>query len=124
MHANEETTRCEDDTLEPFYRVDNDGRLSWTEEGLRTYRKRFAQFGLRIEAIATLEDYRTALTLSAAGFQDQLMATATKGQPSLERNLLVAIARGDDAEYQRLFRLLERRNALGWRVVSATGGRI
>jgi hypothetical protein len=36
MHANEETTRCEDDTLEPFYRVDNDGRLSWTEEGLRT----------------------------------------------------------------------------------------
>lgn len=104
--------------------VDDGGRLTWTEEGLRTYRKRFAQFGLRIEAIATLEDHRTALTLSAAGFQDQLMATATKGPPSLERNLLVAIARGDDAEDQRLFRFLERRNALGWRVVSATGGRI
>lgn len=123
MHANE-TNPGEDDTLEPFYRVDNDGRLSWTEEGLRTYRKRFAQFGLRIEAIATLEDYRTALTLSAAGFQDQLMATATNGPPSLERNLLVAIAREDNAEYQRLLCLLERRNALGWRMVSATGGRV
>ena len=63
------------------YRVDNDGRLSWTEAGIRTYRKRFARFGLRIEAIATLKDYRTALTLSAAGFQDQLMATATHGPP-------------------------------------------
>ncbi|HRE08991.1 MAG TPA: hypothetical protein PKX00_25455 [Opitutaceae bacterium] len=119
MHDDEDETALagEDDReTEPFYRLDADGRLTWTEEGLRAYRRRFARFGIRIEAIETFEDYRTALTLSAAGFREQLMATAANGPPSLERNLLVAFARGDDTEYRRLLCLAERRNALGLRV--------
>lgn len=102
---------------EPFYRMDENGRLTRTEEGLRTYRRRFARFGLRIEAITTYEDYRTALQLSAGGLQDQLLAIATNGPRSLERNLLVALAKDDQPEYRRLFNLVERRNALDLRVI-------
>ncbi|MBK8183240.1 MAG: hypothetical protein IPK63_10255 [Candidatus Competibacteraceae bacterium] len=89
----------------------------WTDEGLRTYRRRFAQFGIRIETITTYEDYRTALQRSAAGLQDQLLAIATDGPRSLERNLLVAVAKDDQPEYRRLMRLLEARNRLGLQVV-------
>lgn len=113
----EEAYPLPEDEPAPFYQVDEHGALTWTAEGLRTYRQRFARFGLRMEAIQTVEDYRRALTLSAAGFQDQLLAIATNGPPSLERHLLGAIARGDDAEYQRLLGLVERRNALGLRVI-------
>lgn len=112
-----ETDESEDDRIALRYRVDDDGHLTWTEEGLQFYRRRFARFGIRIEAIQTFEEYRTALIVSAAGFQDQLMAIATNGPRSLERNLLIAATCGDHAEYQRLFRLVERRNALGLRVV-------
>lgn len=69
---------------EPFYRLDADGRLTWTEEGLRTYRRRFARFGVRIEAIETFEDYRTAMQLSAGVFvEDTLeqLAVRARGKP-------------------------------------------
>ena len=39
------------------------------------------------------------------------------GPRSLERNLLIAVVRGDKAEHQRLLRLVERRNALDLRVI-------
>ncbi|MCB1796425.1 MAG: hypothetical protein KDJ70_18760, partial [Candidatus Competibacteraceae bacterium] len=67
-------------------------------------------------------DFQNALELSAAGLNDHLVAIASNGPRSLERNLLVAIARGDDAEYQRLLRLVERRNTLGLRVVDQSPG--
>ena len=101
---------------EPFYHLDENGCLTWTAEGLRSYRRRFARFGLRVEAITTRDELRTALNRSAAGLTDQLLAIVGNGPRSLERNLLQAIARQDDAEYQRLFALVEARNRLGWRV--------
>ncbi|HPE74088.1 MAG TPA: hypothetical protein PK018_18260 [Candidatus Competibacter sp.] len=117
MHANEETTRCEDDTLEPFYRLDDDGRLSWTEEGLQTYRKRFARFGIRIEAIQTFEDYRTAMRLSASVFvEDTLeqLAERAKGKPW--RELLEAVFIGDAETIKRAQRRYTVRQML--RIVS------
>ncbi|MBK8185598.1 MAG: hypothetical protein IPK63_22985 [Candidatus Competibacteraceae bacterium] len=74
--------RADDIHLEPVYHIDENGLLAWTDEGLRTYRRRFAQFGIRIETITTYEDYRTALQRSAAGLQDQLLAIATDGPRS------------------------------------------
>lgn len=42
---------------------------------------------------------------------------AQNGPRSLERNALIAIARGDTAEYQRLLNVLDRRNALDLHVL-------
>lgn len=65
--------RCEDDETEPFYLLDENGRLTWTDEGLRSYRRRFARFGIRIESITTFEDYKTAMHLSASAFLPDLL---------------------------------------------------
>ena len=119
MRSNDQNSVPDED--DPFYRLDKNGHLTWTEEGLRNYRKRFARFGLRIEAIDTFEDFQTALGISAAGLNDQLVEIASNGPRSLERNLLVALAKEDDAEYQRLSALLEARNRLGLSIV--TGGK-
>ena len=117
MNADQENSILDDEEREPLYHRDKSGHFALTERGIEQYRKRFARFGLRVEAIHTLEDFQNALELSAAGLNDHLVAIASHGPRSLERNLLVAIARGDDAEYQRLLRLVERRNTLGLRVV-------
>lgn len=115
MGSNE--TPAPEEALGPLYLVDERGRLTWTADGLQTYRARFARFGFRVEAITTRDELRTALNRSAAGLTDQLLALVGNGPRSLERNLLVAIARQDDAEYRRLFALVEARNRLGLRVV-------
>jgi len=118
MHSNETKPILGEDELEPLYHLDESGRLTWTEEGKRIYRQRFTRFGLRLEAITTLDDLQTARRISAGGLNDHLVEIASHGPPSLERNLLVAFAQQNDAEYQRLYALLEARNRLGWRVIS------
>jgi|APTNR8051073442_1049403.scaffolds.fasta_scaffold00950_20 hypothetical protein len=122
MRSDDPNSVLDEDELEPLYHLDESGQLTWTEEGLRTYRKRFARFGLRIEAVVTHDQLRTALQISAAGLTDQLLAIAENGPRSLERNLLVAIARNDDLEYQRLLALLKARNRLGLQVVAGLKG--
>ncbi len=113
MHADEETARCEDDTLEPFYRVDDDGRLTWTEEGLRTFRRRFARFGIRIETIATFEDYRTAMRLSASVLvEDTLEPLAERAQGKPWRELLEAAFIGDAEAIEKARRRFETRQRL------------
>lgn len=103
----------DEDELEPFYRLDANGALTWTEEGLRTYRRRFARFGIRIEAIETFEDYRTAMRLSAGVFvEDTLeqLAERAKGQPW--RELLEAAFLGDAAALERAKHRYGRRRQL------------
>ena len=116
MHSDPEND-LDDDELEPLYHRDKSGHFTLTEKGIEQYRKRFARFGLRVEAIHTLEDFQNALELSAAGLNDHRVAIASHGPRSLERNLVVAFARGDEVEYLRLLHLVERRNTLGLRVV-------
>lgn len=69
----------------------------------------------------TDDQLRTARN-SAAGLTDQLLAIAENGPRSLERNLLVAIARNDDADYQRLLAMVKTRNRLGLQVVEGLKG--
>ncbi|MCB1778724.1 MAG: hypothetical protein KDJ34_01265 [Candidatus Competibacteraceae bacterium] len=116
MHSDPEKD-LGDDEREPLYHRDESGHFTLTEKGIEQYRKRFARFGLRVEAIHTLEDFQNALELSAAGLNDHRVAIASHGPRSLERNLVVAFARGDEVEYLRLLHLVERRNTLGLRVV-------
>ena len=98
MHTDETTQEDEDDLVEPFYRLDADGHLTWTEEGLRTYRKRFARFGIRIETITTFEDFRTAMHLSASVFvEDTLEQIAERAKGKPWRELLEAAFIGDAA---------------------------
>jgi len=109
--------RLGDDELEPFYRVDENGALTWTEEGLRTYRKRFARFGMRIEAIKTFEDDRTAMRISACVFvEDTLEQRAERAQGKPWRELLEAAFSGDTAAIERARRRDETRKKL--RVIS------
>ena len=117
MHSDQENPLLDDEESEPLYHLDKDGHFAFTEKGVERYRKRFARFGIRVETLHTLEDFQHALVLSHAAFIDELVAIARNGPRSLERNLLIAVARGDKAEYQRLLRLVERRNALDLRVI-------
>jgi hypothetical protein len=112
MHFDPEND-LDDDELEPLYHRDKSGHFTLTEKGIEQYRKRFARFGLRVEAIHTLEDFQNALALSQAGFIDELVEIAREGPPCLERRLLMAIIRGDEPTTRRLTALVEKRNRLG-----------
>ncbi|MCB1778165.1 MAG: hypothetical protein KDI50_12095 [Candidatus Competibacteraceae bacterium] len=117
MHSDQEHPILDDEESEPLYHRDKSGHFAFTERGADQYRKRFARFGIRVETIHTLEDFQDALALSQAAFIDELVAIARNGPRSLERNLLIAVARGDKAEHQRLLRLVKRRNALDLQVI-------
>jgi hypothetical protein len=120
MISHHENNRLDDDELEPFYHRDENGALTWTEEGLRTYRRRFARFGIRIEAIKTFEDYRTAMQLSASVFvEDTLEQLAERAQGQPWRALLEAAFTGDTAAIARARRRDETRKKL--RVISPDG---
>ncbi len=102
-----------DDDGEPFYHLDRNGALTWTDAGRRTFRRRFARFGLRLEAIETFEQYQTAMRLSAGVFvEDTLeqLAERCAGQPW--RELLEAALTGDDAAIARAERRYETRRKL------------
>ena len=106
----------DDEQDEPFYRLDAVGRLTWTEEGLRTYRKRFARFarfGIRIKAIETFEDDRTAMQWSARVLvEDTLEQRAARAQGQPWRELLEAAFTGDTAAIERARRRDETRKKL------------
>jgi len=103
----------DDEQNEPFYRLDADGRLTWTEEGCRSYRKRFARFGIRIKAIETFEDDRTAMQWSARVWvEDTLEQRAARAQGQPWRELLEAAFTGDTAAIERARRRDETRKKL------------
>lgn len=105
--------RCEDDETEPFYLLDENGRLTWTDEGLRSYRRRFARFGIRIESITTFEDYKTAMHLSASAFLPDLLEELEErcaGKPHYE--VLVAALTGSREEFDRAKRRYRTRRTL------------
>ena len=117
IHEEDKTTLMDDEEPEPFYQIDANDQVIWTDEGRMHYQAWFGRFGIRLETIQTAEDLHRARRIWAPGFIGHLVAIASNGPPSLERHLLIALARGDNAEYQRLLRLVKRRNALGLQVI-------
>lgn len=109
-----ETPRLDEtDASQRFYHRDANGALTWTAEGLRTFRRRFARFGIRIEALQTFADYQTAMQISATVFvADTLeqLGERAKGKPW--RELLEAALLGDANARQRAQRRDARRQPL------------
>lgn len=86
----------ETDASQRFYHRDANGALTWTAEGLRTFRRRFARFGIRIEALQTFADYQTAMQISAAVFvADTLEQRGERAKRKPWRELLEAALLGD-----------------------------
>lgn len=105
------------DEHQPLYHLDDNGRLTWTAAGLECYRRRFARFGIRIEAVTTEHELASAIHLSAAAFEDDLLAIAHQGPKSMERQALIALVQGDTPGYEHHLKRLRARNRLGLRVV-------
>ncbi len=103
----------DDDDSEPFYHSDENGRLTWTDEGLRSYRKRFARFGIRIESVRTLDELRQALRISASAFLPDLLEKLEErcaGKPYYE--VLVAALIGSPEDLARARRRYTTRRSL------------
>lgn len=107
---------AQDDEDFVFYHLDEHGHLTWTEDGLQAYTKRFARFGMAIQHITTFDEYKTAIHISAAGFTDSQLERIKDKPPTLEWRALRAVLENSE-EYPELLEKLKKRNRLGLRVV-------
>ncbi len=114
---NSTTIPIQDEDKPSFYHLDNEGNLTWTDEGRRSYRKRFAPFGIRIENITSYEEFRTAMVLSRSAFIPNLLEQLDErcaGKPYHE--LLTTIMVGSKSDIEKAKRRYETRQKL--RVIS------
>ena len=93
-------------------RVDDDGRIVFSERGLKELRPYFARAGIDIRSVRTYQDYLEARGRASPFFLDFLRDRIAKGKPSLERRALLAIIDGDDEAYERTLRQLTTRQTL------------
>ena len=112
--ANDETREAS----EPMFRLVG-GRFQLTTAGMDRYRERFARAGFNIENIRTIDAFEEAVRASYRAEEAALnSALLKKYADELEARLLRAIARGNDAERQRVTELLQRRRHLGLKSVT------
>ena len=97
-------------TNNAYFSVNNEGQLTFTEQGIAEYRSYFGKAGVDIRNIKSLEDFRRARRVASPFFEDHLAAKVKKGEKTLERRLLIAIAEGNEEESNRLERLVDARN--------------
>ena len=97
-------------TNNDYFSVDRKGLLTFSERGIAEYRSYFGKAGVDIRTIKSLKDFRRARRAASPFFEDRLVAKVKKGEQTLERRLLIAIAEGNEAEIKRLERLLDARN--------------
>ena len=93
-----------------YFSVNSEGELTFTEQGIAEYRSYFGKAGVDIRNIKSLEDFRRARRAASPFFEDHLAAKVKNGEKTLERRLLIAIAEGNEAEIERLERLVDARN--------------
>ena len=97
-------------TNNDYFSVNSEGELTFTEQGIAEYRSYFGKAGVDIQNIKSLEDFRRARRAASPFFEDHLVAKVKKGEKTLERRLLIAIAEGNEEESKRLERLVDARN--------------
>jgi hypothetical protein len=97
-------------TKNDYFSVNSEGELTFTEQGIAEYRSYFGKAGVDIRNIKSLEDFRRARRVASPFFEDHLAAKVKKGEKTLERRLLIAIAEGNEEESNRLERLVDARN--------------
>ena len=93
-----------------YFSVDSKGLLAFTEQGIAEYRSYFGKAGIDIRTIKSVEGFRKARQAASPFFDDHLAAKVKKGEKTLERRLLIAIAEGNEEESNRLERLVDARN--------------
>ena len=103
-------TEADVPTNKDYFSVNSAGELTFTEQGIAEYRSYFGKAGVDIRNIKSLEDFRRARRVASPFFEDHLAAKVKKGEKTLERRLLIAIAEGNEEEIKRLERLLDARN--------------
>jgi hypothetical protein len=91
----------------PYFSIENEGRLTFTEQGIAEYRRYFGKAGIEIRTIKTLEAFQQARQAASPFFEDHLLAKVKAGDKTLERRLLIAIAEGNQAEINHLERVLD-----------------
>ena len=92
-----------------YFSVGKHNELKFTEQGIDEYRSYFGKAGIDIRTIKTLEDFQRARRAASPFFEDRLLAKVSKGEKTLERRLLIAIAEGNNEASNRLERLLDAR---------------
>ncbi len=92
-----------------YFSLNSEGQLTFTEQGIAEYRSYFGKAGIDIRDIKSLEDFRRARRAASPFFEDRLVAKVSKGEKTLERRLLIAIAEGNNEASNRLERLLDAR---------------
>jgi hypothetical protein len=97
-------------TNNAYFSVNSEGELTFTEQGIAEYRSYFGKAGVDIRDIKSLDDFRRARRAASPFFEDRLVAKVKKGEKTLERRLLIAIAEGNEKEINRIERLLHARN--------------
>ena len=90
-----------------YFSVGKHNELKFTEQGIEEYRSYFGKAGIDIQTIKTLEDFRRARRVAAPYFEERLIAKVKKGEKTLERRLLIAIAEGNSEEQKCLERILD-----------------
>lgn len=96
-------------TNNAYFSVNSEGQLNFTEQGIAEYRSYFGKAGVDIRNIKSLEDFQRARRAASDFFDNRLVEKVKKGEKTLERRLLIAIAEGNEEETQRLERLLDAR---------------
>ena len=97
-------------TNNAYFSLTSKGLLTFTEQGIAEYRSYFGKAGVDVRTIKSLEDFGRARRAASPFFEDRLVAKVKKGDKTLERRLLIAVAEGNDAESKLLERLLDARN--------------
>ncbi|MFD2230673.1 hypothetical protein [Alkalimarinus sediminis] len=98
-------------------KVDENGKLSFTEAGYTHHCDYFAYVGIDINAIKTLEQYKNARAIAEPHFLAYLAATLTKDKKGLEYRALELCLTGNDEELERIEKIIQRRNALNLTVI-------
>ena len=90
-----------------YFSVNSEGQLTFTEQGIAEYRSYFGNTGIEIRTIKTVGAFQQARQAASPFFEDRLLAKVKIGDKTTEKRLLIAIAEGNQAEINRLNRVLD-----------------
>ena len=82
--------------------VSDDGRVRFTAQRREDLRSLFGLAGIDIRTIRTVDDYLTARARASPYLQKWIENIAKRGALTRERQLLMAVTRGDSGEVDRL----------------------
>ncbi len=85
----------------------DDGKLYFTKNDKAKYTLHFAKVGIDIRTIKTVDEFEAAWDLARPHFNEFLVSIAEDGEHTLEREVLIAIVKGDMELADELTRQLE-----------------